>query len=358
MGLQASHASINNKKQIAIRLLYIIADKMIVIDKIFRKAKNGFKQLTDKLLEKRYPLLNSYLRKKAMADGALGVVLMLHRVSEHDKSRLVPNEDLKVSPTFLQEVIDKYRKAGFSFLSLDEVYDVVTERTIIRKPFVSFTLDDGYLDNYTTAYPIFKRNNIPFCIFIASDFPDNKAILWWHTIEDLILSNEKIVLSDGSTYNCKNYQQKWDTFRLIRERILKLDQKKLLNSLQKLFANYHIDWLAPVKEMAMSWENIAELGKEPLCTIGAHTMSHPAFIPLSLKEIKAEIDGGIERLHSVIDYDIHHFAYPYGSIKEDGLREYEFLKSFPFKTAFVSFGDVITRSNQNELTHLSRFMLI
>lgn len=330
---------------------------MTITDKIIRKAKYGCQQLSDKLLGKRYPLLNHYLRKKAMDDGALGIVLMLHRVSEHDKSRLIPNEDLKVSPTFLQKTIDKYRKAGFSFLSLDEVYDVLTERTIIRKPFVSFTLDDGYLDNFTTAYPIFKQNKIPFCIFIATDFPDKKAILWWLTIEDLILSSEKIELSDGSTYICKTYQQKWDTFRLIREKILKLDQKKLLNSLQELFANYYIDWLAPVKEMAMSWENIADLGKEPLCTIGAHTMSHPAFIPLSLKEIKAEIDGGIERLHSVIDYDIHHFAYPYGSIKEDGQREYEFLKSFPFKTAYISFGDVITRNDQKNLTRLPRFML-
>lgn len=330
---------------------------MNIINKISNKAVllcNGF---SDVVFKKKYPLLNPYMRKKAMENGALGVVLMLHRVAEYDKSRLVPNEDLKVSPAFLQRTIDKYRKAGFSFLSLDEVYDVITRKSNIDKPFVAFTLDDGYLDNYTTAYPIFKKNNVPFCIFVATDFPDRKAILWWLTIEDLILSNEKIVLSDGSTYNCKNYQQKWDTFRLIRERILKLDQKKLLNSLQKLFANYHIDWLAPVKEMAMSWENIAELGKEPLCTIGAHTMSHPAFIPLSLEEIKAEIDGGIERLHSVISYDILHFAYPYGSIKEDGEREYEFLKTFDFKTAFISFGGVITQQSEDILTNLPRFML-
>ena len=325
--------------------------------KITSKIRALRNQIKGALYGKKYPLLNPYMRKKAMENGALGVVLMLHRVAEFDKSRLVPNEDLKVSPAFLQKIIDKYRKAGFAFLSLDEVYDVITGKSNIDKPFVAFTLDDGYLDNYTMAYPIFKRNNVPFCIFVATDFPDRKAILWWLTIEDIILSNEKIELSDGSTYICKTYQQKWDTFRLIREKILKLDQKELLNSLQELFVNYHIDWLAPVKEMAMSWENIAELGKEPLCTIGAHTMSHPAFSPLSLEEIKAEIDGGIERLHSAISYGIHHFAYPYGSVKEDGEREYEFLKTFEFKTAFISFGGVITLHSENKLTNLPRFML-
>ena len=328
-----------------------------IINKVINKVKHASHQIADVILEKKYPLLIPFLRRKLMAEGALGVVLMLHRVAEYDKSRLVPNEDLKVSPAFLQKTIDKYRKAGFVFLSLDEVYDVITGKVKIEKPFVSFTLDDGYLDNYTTAYPIFKRNNVPFCIFVATDFPDRKAILWWITIEDLILSNKRIVLSDGSTYICETYQQKWDTFRLLREKILRLDQKILLKSLQKLFASYDIDWFALVKEMAMTWDQIAELGKEPLCTIGGHTMSHPAFIPLTLEEIKAEIDGGVKRLHSVIDYDIHHFAYPYGSLKEDGEREYEFLKSFGFKSAFVSFGGAISQQDKDKLTNLPRFML-
>lgn len=328
-----------------------------IIHKVINRVKFSSNQIIDTILEKKYPLLNPWLRKEAMDKGALGVILMLHRVAEYNKSRLVSNEDLKVSPAFLQKTINKYKKAGLVFLSLDEVYDVLTKKVRIDKPFVAFTLDDGYLDNFTTAYPIFKKNNVPFCIFVATDFPDKRAILWWYSIEDLILSNDSIKLADGSTYICKTYQQKWDTFRLIREKILKLDQKKLHNSLQELFANYHIDWLAPVKEMAMSWENIKELGKEPLCTIGAHTMSHPAFIPLSLEEIRAEIDGGIERLHSVISYDIHHFAYPYGSIKEDGEREYEFLKTFDFKTAFVSFGGILTPNGNSTLTNLPRFML-
>ncbi len=330
-----------------IHLLHRISNKLLFINN----------RLIDVILEKKFPLINLRLRKKAMDEGALGVVLMLHRVAEYDKARLVPNEDLKVSPTFLQKTINKYRKAGFLFLSLDEVHDVIIGKNKIDKPFVTFTLDDGYLDNYTIAYPIFKRNHVPFCIFVATDFPDKRAILWWISIENLILANNKLQLSDGSTYICKTYQQKWDTFRLIREKILKLDQRNLLASLQNLFAYYQIDWLEPIQKMSMSWDNIRELGKEPLCTIGGHTMSHPSFAPLTLNEIKDEIDGGIKRLKSVVDYDIRHFAYPYGSIKEDGAREYEFLKLYDFKTAFVSFGGVVTKNDINNMTHLPRFML-
>lgn len=314
--------------------------------------------ISDILLEKKYPLINSFLRKKAMKDGTLGVVFMLHRVAQYDKTRLKPNEDLKVSPYFLQKTIDKYRKAGFIFISLDELYDIIMGKTTIEKPFVAFTLDDGYLDNYTTAYPIFKSNNIPFCIFVATDFPDKKAILWWYSIEELILSHNNILLSDGSTYNCITYQQKWDTFRLIREKILKLDQSKLLEELNSLFSNYQVDWLLPIKSMAMSWEQIAQLGKEPLCTIGGHTITHPAFKSLSYEDIKTEILGGINKLQDSIEYDIKHFAYPYGSSKEVGEREYNYLKLFDFKTSFVSYGGVISHMSKHNLTNLPRFMLI
>ncbi len=328
-----------------------------IIHKIISKISTYHKNIGNIFFQKKYPLLNSYMRKKALKEGALGVVFMLHRVGEHDKTRLRPNEDLKISPRFLQKVINKYKKAGFTFISIDEVYETIAGKTILDKPFISFTLDDGYLDNYTTAYPIFKRNNVPFCIFLATDFPDKKAILWWYSIEDLILSNNEILLSDGSKYTCITYQQKWDTFRLLRDKILSLDQTHLLDSLKDLFRNYNIDWLGPVQKMAMSWNNIKALSKEPLCTIGAHTVTHPAFIPLSLEEIKEEINEGVEIIKSKTGIIPYHFAYPYGSTKEDGEREYKFLQSFHFKTSFVSYGGITTSNDVNRFTHLPRYML-
>ena len=89
-------------------------------------------------------------------------------------------------------------------------------------------MDDGYLDNYENAYPIFKKHHIPFAIFVATDFPDKKAVLWWYVIEELILNSSEIHLSDGSKYICKTFQEKWDTFRYIREKVLTVKPKIIL----------------------------------------------------------------------------------------------------------------------------------
>lgn len=327
------------------------------VDKVRAKLLYESRRIKYVIFQERYPLLNPLVRRKAIHEGALGVVLMLHRVAEYDKQRLPPNEALKVSPKFLQQTIDKYRKTGFLFLSLDDVYDILIGKRTADRPFVSFTMDDGYLDNYTNAYPIFKRNKVPFCFFVATDFIDKKAILWWYSIENLILEKSQIDLSDGSTYKCDSFQNKWDTFRLLRQKILHLDQHYLLKSLQQLFSSYDIDWLSPVQKMSMSWDDIKTLSHESLCTIGGHTVSHPAFNQISLQEIKQEIDDGVKKIEHVTDREVEHFAYPYGSISEDGEREYEYLQQFGFKTVFVSYGGTIHQRCKNCMTHLPRYML-
>lgn len=307
------------------------------------------------IFQERYPLLNYFYRKFGKGKNAKGVVLMLHRVCERIDGHLPNNEHLKVSPKFLEKVILKYQKAGFSFLSLDQLYDYLSGKSDIHKPFVCFTIDDGYLDNYENAYPIFKKYHVPFAIFIATDFPDQKAVLWWYTIEELILNSTEIRLSDGSIYSCRTFQEKWDTFRYIREKVLLLNQSHIVDELNELFANYHLDWYNPIQTLSMNWEQIKHLTQEPLCTIGGHTVSHVALNKLSLKELDTEISNGINIIKYHTGYKPVYFAYPYGSAKENGEREYQYIKSSDIKMAFISYGDLVYPDCQLEA--VPRFML-
>lgn len=305
--------------------------------------------------QERYPMLNYFYRRYGKGKKANGVVFMLHRVSERIDGHLPNNEHLKVSPSFLENVIVKYKKAGFTFLSLDQLYDIISEKKDIHKPFVCFTMDDGYLDNYENAYPIFKKYNIPFAIFVSTDFPDRKAVLWWYVIEELILKSSEIHLSDGSKYICKTFQEKWDTFRYIREKVLLLNQTNLVNNLNELFADYNLDWYSPIQDLSMTWEQVNNLTKEPLCTIGSHTVSHVALNRLSFKELESEIQNGINIIKSQTNYNPAYFAYPYGSSKENGEREYHYLRNSDIKMAFISDGGLVYPNST--LEHVQRFML-
>lgn len=289
-------------------------------------------------------------------EGSRGVVLMLHRVSERRLRGIPNNENLKVSPSYLQKVIDKYRRAGYQFVSVEDVHTFLTTNTFPDVPFVCFTLDDGYLDNYTNAFPIFQKNNVPFCIFVSTDIIDKKTCMWWYAVEHLIQSNRSITVGDA-TYDCSSFQARWDTFRLLREKILSLPQDNLVEELDKLFAAYAIDWLKPVRELSMDWAQVEELSRCPLCTIGGHTVSHKSLSGLSPEGMEREIAEGNRILAEHIQQPIRHFSYPYGSKNEVGEREVQFVeRDVALQTAFISDGGVLKASQSSPYT-IPRIML-
>ena len=324
---------------------------------IFDKIKyNTFRIWQTQIAKSQYPMLTAISRKRLQKDGAMGIVYMLHHIQDKEKNRIPTNEDLKISPSFLEKVILNYKKLNFNFISIDELSDIITSNQEIKKSFIAFTIDDGYLDNYTKALPIFERYNVPFAIFVATDFIDKRVILWWDILEDLILKNNSVKMG-GNEYQCQTFQEKWDVFRILREKILLFDQKNLEYELREAFNNYDIDWYEPVQRKAMSWEQIKTISKHPLCTIGAHTVSHPALNQLSDKEFRKEITDGVAKLQEAIGKPIQHFAYPYGSPNEIGEREYNLISEFNFKTVFASYGGCITENNKNQITHLPRVYL-
>ena len=303
-----------------------------------------------------YPMLTPISRKEWQKKEAIGLVYMLHHVTDKDPNGIPTNEDLKVSPAFLEKIILAYQAKGFAFISLDELSAILSSSQKPKPPFITFTIDDGYLDNFTYALPIFERHKVPFAIFVATDFIDQKAVLWWDILEVLVIHND-IIHYNKQSFPCHTFQEKWDTFRIIREDILKYDQSQLIESLQKAFSDYHIDWLKPIREKAMTWDHIKELSQHPLCTIGGHTVSHPALNQLSDDVFRQEVRVGIEKLENITGQKINHFAYPYGSPNEIGEREYRLINEFNFKASFIAYGGCITEENKSSITHLPRVYL-
>ena len=303
-----------------------------------------------------YPMLTPFSRKEWQKKEAIGLVYMLHHITDKNPNGIPTNEDLKVSTSFLESIILSYKAKGFDFISLDYLSVILSSSQNPKRPFIAFTIDDGYLDNYTNALPIFERYKIPFAIFVATNFIDQKVVLWWDILEELVIHND-IIHYNKQSFPCHTFQEKWDTFRIIREDILKFDQKQLIETLQKAFSDYHIDWLKPICEKAMTWDQIKELSQHPLCTIGGHTVSHPALNQLSDDDFRQEVRVGIEKLENITGQKINHFAYPYGSPNEIGEREYRLIIEFNFKTSFIAYGGCITEENKNNITHLPRVYL-
>lgn len=281
---------------------------------------------------------------------------MLHRVDSIDKNRLFSNENMKVSPDYLEQFILDSKESGFEFISLDRLYEILINDEKITNQ-IALTLDDGYLDNYTNAYKIFTKHNTPFAIYVTTSFPKYEAILWWYALEDLILKNDEILLFDGSRFKCKTKEQKEKAFLDIRSIILRLSKDNLVVQLDKLFINYQVDWFSRNKELCLSWQNIIDLSKDSLCTIAGHTKSHLALNQLSRNEVLEETVQANYELEEKIGKKIEHFAYPFGTRNEIGEREFEIIKNLNFKTVTTTRLGTIYPEHKNHLEGLPRVML-
>jgi peptidoglycan/xylan/chitin deacetylase (PgdA/CDA1 family) len=297
------------------------------------------------------PLVRQYINYR---DRGLGVIYMLHRVAPFENDKLFPNENMKISPAFLERTILELKNKDYLFLSLDELYNVLRKKESLNKKFAVFTLDDGYVDNFTNAYPIFEKHEVPFAVYICTDFPDNKAILWWYILEDLIIQNDFIELSDGSILKAHTKEEKENLFMYLRSSILQIPKKEFCGSFLKMFSKYSIDLFTKTRDLSMSWEQIISMSKSSFCTIAGHSVSHPDFKLLSEKEIKNEIIESKKIIEQHIGKPVDHFAYPFGSFDKD---MFECIEKNSFQTATITENDIIKVKHRKRLYSLPRKML-
>ena len=284
--------------------------------------------------------INRFLRRPYIP---IGGVLMLHRVDIPNTEGIWYNEHLKMSPEVIEEMVNYARAHKCRFVSLDEMADAIRKKKDVRR-LIAITLDDGYRDNYVNGTPVFRGLNVPYTIYICTKMVKGEMLYWWEILEQLILMHDEIVLNDGRTFDCSTKENKEQVFLDIREVILKLRQDKLGEQLKELFANYDIDLQLGNDHLALTWEQIKELGKEPLATIGNHSYSHLAFTGCTDDEICTDIKHAADEMRANTGIEMQHFAFPFGEATAVSQHDIDLVKRLDFKTSattkdgFVCYG--------------------
>ena len=163
--------------------------------------------------------------------------------------------------------------------------------SLTTKRFICITFDDGYRDNYSLAYPLLERLGVPFTVYVTTGFIDNRLPMWWYY---------------------------------------------------------------PDEQLGIGTEELKKLDTDPLCTIGAHTVSHPKLDTLSYEEQNKEIADSKLELERLLGHPVQHFSFPHGAHNADTLA---ICRELGFKTVVQSWGgplrkgvhyDVLPRINITE----------
>jgi len=287
--------------------------------------------------------------------SGIGHVLLFHRVCpDNGSEKSIWCKGLEVTPAYLEEVIRYFIDQKYEAISLDRLVEVLKQKKREKK-YVVFTFDDGYVDNLIYAYPIFKKYNIPFAIYVTTGFVDRQAIMWTDALNDFVYSSDRIAFkldNESFDFYCPSNKAKEDTLLKIRALIRGCDRQEGLERIKQIFSSCKNDPLIKTDELSFTWDQIINLSKDPLVTIGAHTVNHLLLNNLTRAVVKEEMLGSKERLEAKLNCEIRHLSYPYGGRGEIGKKEIEIAKECGFTTA------VTTRSANVFLEHLDHLQSI
>ena len=289
----------------------------------------------------------------------LGVIFMLHHVRPEPPRAFEPNRILKVTPTFLENVILQVKAAGFDTISLDDVPARLAPG-YEGPPFACFTLDDGYKDNRDHAYPVFKRHNVPMGIYISTTFADGTGDLWWLVLEAVIERAPHVsVQMDGAIrhFPTATVAEKSLAHDKIYWWLRQLPEDRARLVVAELAASIEYDPTGLCRELVMNWDELRELARDPLVTFGGHTRRHLALAKLPAEEAQAEIAGSIARIEAELGRPCRHFSYPYGCPQSANRREFEMVERLGLATAVTTRKGLIWRRHARAMQALPRFSL-
>ena len=265
-------------------------------------------------------------------------ILNYHRVTDDAEAdtKFNPNLPLYVDVDDFDKQL-RFLKANSNCLTIHEAVRNLETGVSSSSGGVALTFDDGYRDNLTLALPIAEKYGVPFTIFVTTGFVDRTADLWWEEHRFLIERCPTLAMEYGHrkySWDLSNEANKYQAAEQLRTLFKEMDTVRQKASLSQLRAQcsetYSYD------SEILTWDELSELAKHPLITLGVHTCTHAVLSRLSDAEVERELLESRAYLREKLGLDFDLLAYPMGQKEHADTREFAVAEKAQFRAAFTS----------------------
>jgi peptidoglycan/xylan/chitin deacetylase (PgdA/CDA1 family) len=264
------------------------------------------------------------------------VIFVLHRFRDVNKG--IRGHDPAVMRRFLEVV----RRARYEVLSLTELFRRLREGEPHLRGAITFTIDDGYLEQATVAGPLFAEFDCPVTTFVTTGFLDGEIWLWWDQIEYILrrAPRRAVQFELGST--TVTYDLADDTVRErartdLVARCKEMDDLTMRRVVARLADTVEVPLPAkpPAEYAPMTWDQLRECERCGMA-FGAHSVTHPILSQATQEESERELALSWERIRAEAAQPVPVFCYPNGRAADAGPRETRVLADLGFWGAVLA----------------------
>lgn len=158
-------------------------------------------------------------------DNIAITVLCYHAIND--------NENIKDPIIIGKDRFESHLKAikdlGFTTLSMDDLEEYILNNREIPRNSVLITFDDGYMDNYSNAYPLLKENNMKATIFVVPSLLDKEPYMTKNQVKEISDNGIDIESHTFSHVDLdkKSYDEQKDELKKSKSELEKLLCKKV-----------------------------------------------------------------------------------------------------------------------------------
>jgi len=245
-------------------------------------------------------------------------VVNYHRIDDpnrKDFDSFIPN--ISATPDNFNRQLD-YLAKWFNVVSLKDVIAWLDGRKDLPAYAALITFDDGYLDNYTYAYPSLRQHNFPALIFLTTEHIGTDAHFYWDLAAYCFhhTQSDRLTFPDGRVECWSDSEQRNRVSRNWIELMKTFPQAEKETYVQRLPALLGVSIPAGFfRKLMMNWDQVREMRKGGI-EFGAHTLHHPILTRISLDEVRAEVEGSKSRIEKELGEPVLSFAYPNGQMAD------------------------------------------
>jgi len=215
----------------------------------------------------------------------------------------------------------RHLKKRFQILPLSETVERMRTGRPLPANTAVITFDDGFRNNYTTAFPVLRAEGVPATIMLTTGYLDTGVPNW---PDRLFLAVRGASAGELDLERFGLGRPRFDsvatrdaTVDLVRGRAKQLpaaEKNELLTVVhEQVAASGHAEPEFAADFAPLSWDEVGQMAASGLVEFGAHSVNHEILSKLPRDAARREITASCDVLRGRLGLDRVTFAYPNGA---------------------------------------------